>query len=451
MGFLGGFAAGFVGGLNDQMDDNRRLRDEARKDAFKNYREKVLPQWEENNKKAAALADQADFWTKQTGSKKFGQFILKNEMTDYNAIKAAAADFDFSEVQQPSPTGAASTGQVAKPAAAAAPTPQAAPTMAQGAGGASAATTPAQPAQSASTAQPTGMATPTNTSPSPAPAQTASGADAAKVMQGQGDSKVPERSMWDRMMGKPDYQKIRAEAIDQLASEYGVDRSEMQKRLTSNPVAELKKSRGADGGDANDGLRWKKPLDPIENALVANTLANIDRFSDRAAVMNAVRQFGQDRDGKRFGDALTGIGYMSKQDEMAFMRDTQLAVAQSRTHAQKIQDQALGALQKAGSMEELRKINPGAAAVLDWQIGMKQTAQIPALLDPRFNGGMGFTPPGASAPPAPSGSPAPAQPQAPSAPQRPASVPAGSAYSPSRGQWRDPSGKIYDKNGNPVK
>lgn len=36
------------------------------------------------------------------------------------------------------------------------------------------------------------------------------------------------------------------------------------------------------------------------------------------------------------------------------------------------------------------------------------------------------------------------------APQRPSTVPSGSQYSPSRKQWRDKSGKIYDAEGNPV-
>lgn len=35
-------------------------------------------------------------------------------------------------------------------------------------------------------------------------------------------------------------------------------------------------------------------------------------------------------------------------------------------------------------------------------------------------------------------------------PQRPASVPPGSAYSPSRGMWRSPDGRVFDQNGNPV-
>lgn len=38
----------------------------------------------------------------------------------------------------------------------------------------------------------------------------------------------------------------------------------------------------------------------------------------------------------------------------------------------------------------------------------------------------------------------------PQIPQRPAAVPRGSQYSPSRQQWRDPSGRIYDRDGNPV-
>lgn len=35
-------------------------------------------------------------------------------------------------------------------------------------------------------------------------------------------------------------------------------------------------------------------------------------------------------------------------------------------------------------------------------------------------------------------------------PSRPPALPAGSQYSPSRGQWRDPSGRIYDREGRPV-
>ncbi|AWV20354.1 putative cytosolic protein (plasmid) [Roseomonas mucosa] len=53
----------------------------------------------------------------------------------------------------------------------------------------------------------------------------------------------------------------------------------------------------------------------------------------------------------------------------------------------------------------------------------------------------------------------PAEPQAgpsaraqatPQLPARPPALPAGSQYSPSRGQWRDPSGRIYDREGKPV-
>ena len=38
----------------------------------------------------------------------------------------------------------------------------------------------------------------------------------------------------------------------------------------------------------------------------------------------------------------------------------------------------------------------------------------------------------------------------PQLPARPPALPAGSQYSPSRGQWRDPSGRIYDREGKPV-
>lgn len=47
------------------------------------------------------------------------------------------------------------------------------------------------------------------------------------------------------------------------------------------------------------------------------------------------------------------------------------------------------------------------------------------------------------------GAPAAAAPT-PGPPQRPGSVPEGSQYSPSRKAWRDPSGRIYDAQGNPV-
>ena len=49
----------------------------------------------------------------------------------------------------------------------------------------------------------------------------------------------------------------------------------------------------------------------------------------------------------------------------------------------------------------------------------------------------------------PSQAPAAAAP-APRIPQMPSGLPAGSQFSPSRRQWRDPSGQIYDANGNPV-
>lgn len=59
-----------------------------------------------------------------------------------------------------------------------------------------------------------------------------------------------------------------------------------------------------------------------------------------------------------------------------------------------------------------------------------------------------------SAPAAPVGAPAPAAPKSPPAagvaPSRPATVPAGSQYSPSRKQWRDPKGKLYDEAGNAI-
>lgn len=60
-------------------------------------------------------------------------------------------------------------------------------------------------------------------------------------------------------------------------------------------------------------------------------------------------------------------------------------------------------------------------------------------------------PTGGAPPPAAAATPAsPAQPAAPAVPTPPAGVPAGSAYSPSRKMWRDPSGKIYDAAGKPV-
>lgn len=79
-------------------------------------------------------------------------------------------------------------------------------------------------------------------------------------------------------------------------------------------------------------------------------------------------------------------------------------------------------------------------------------------------GGAGAAPPGAEPSPAPRGS-APAPQPAPDRPdmmtpgdggspinmqipQRPTGVPRGSSYSPSRGQWRDPSGNTYDADGN---
>lgn len=40
--------------------------------------------------------------------------------------------------------------------------------------------------------------------------------------------------------------------------------------------------------------------------------------------------------------------------------------------------------------------------------------------------------------------------KAPTAPPMPSGLPAGSQYSPSRNQWRDPSGKLYDASGKPV-
>lgn len=59
--------------------------------------------------------------------------------------------------------------------------------------------------------------------------------------------------------------------------------------------------------------------------------------------------------------------------------------------------------------------------------------------------------PTAAPSPAPA-APAPASP-APSAtpPQRPPSVPPGSAFSPSRGLWKSPDGRIFDRNGQPVR
>jgi hypothetical protein len=73
-------------------------------------------------------------------------------------------------------------------------------------------------------------------------------------------------------------------------------------------------------------------------------------------------------------------------------------------------------------------------------------------------GGPGYTspPPSATAPagtpaaPGPSGTPPPTAGRGGAAPPRPANVPAGSAYSPSRNQWKLPDGTIVDTVGKPI-
>jgi hypothetical protein len=131
--------------------------------------------------------------------------------------------------------------------------------------------------------------------------------------------------------------------------------------------------------------------------------------------------------------------------------------ANQETIAAQIMGRAMTPDQGRRNLEEYYKLfpdhrPPGMATPPPRQ----QQQQQPSFMERWFGGG-------SSSQPAPAPQPAPAQqrpdmmtpgdggrPVQATIPQRPQSVPAGSAYSPSRQMWRSPDGKVFDAQGRPV-
>lgn len=90
-----------------------------------------------------------------------------------------------------------------------------------------------------------------------------------------------------------------------------------------------------------------------------------------------------------------------------------------------------------------------------WQIfgggGGSAPAPAPALPPAQQDRGAAAVAPPAAAPMVPAAPPAPAAPTANGIPPLPLGVPPGSAWSPSRQMWRDPAGRLYSADGDPLR